>query len=397
MKPHEVLHTAAALRELADSLKQLGDDVRVIIEHTGRYWLPVAQVLHESGLFVCAINPKLLSDDGNNTLRRNLKTDKADSKKLSKHGLKYWNELIPYAPTEITRQKLKEFSRQLDASNKLLTGLKNNLQAIVDVTFPGVRKLITSPARNNGHIKWVDFICTFYHCDCVKKMSADKFAERYRSWCKRNGYMFTGKGCAKIYLAAQDQVTSLPCDADTKLLITELARQLTAISAATETWRSKIDELARLLPEYDCVMAMYGCGRTTGPQLMAEIGDVTRFDGKVVDGKKIPGKKTLVQYAGIAPGKNQSGNHDANSVKASKHGSPHLRRTLFQIVSTYLKCSPADEPVYQFLDRKRSEGKHYYVYMTAGANKFLRRYYAQVMEYLAETQSDNINFAEPSV
>ena len=30
----------------------------------------------------------------------------------------------------------------------------------------------------------------------------------------------------------------------------------------------------------------------------------------------------------------------------------------------YLKCSPQDEPVYQFLDHKRSEGKPFYVYMT---------------------------------
>ena len=35
-----------------------------------------------------------------------------------------------------------------------------------------------------------------------------------------------------------------------------------------------------------------------------------------------------------------------------------------------------------FLDRKRAEGKHYYVYMVAGCNKFLRIYYARVKEYL---------------
>ena len=39
--------------------------------------------------------------------------------------------------------------------------------------------------------------------------------------------------------------------------------------------------------------------------------------------------------------------------------------------------------MFQFLDRKRAEGKPYYVYMTAGANKFLRRYYGKVMEYLS--------------
>ncbi|NLX25329.1 MAG: hypothetical protein GXY61_05125, partial [Lentisphaerae bacterium] len=39
--------------------------------------------------------------------------------------------------------------------------------------------------------------------------------------------------------------------------------------------------------------------------------------------------------------------------------------------------------VYQFLDRKRAEGKPYHVYMTAGANKFLRIYYGKVRDHLA--------------
>ena len=61
-------------------------------------------------------------------------------------------------------------------------------------------------------------------------------------------------------------------------------------------------------------------------------------------------------------------------------------------MSVILQNEPEDEPVYQFLDKKRSEGKPYYVYMTAGANKFLRRYYAKVTEYLKEketTQTDS--------
>ena len=47
-----------------------------------------------------------------------------------------------------------------------------------------------------------------------------------------------------------------------------------------------------------------------------------------------------------------------------------------------LKTKP-DDAVYRFMDKKRSEGKPYYVYMTAGANKFLRIYYGRVKEYLS--------------
>ena len=43
------------------------------------------------------------------------------------------------------------------------------------------------------------------------------------------------------------------------------------------------------------------------------------------------------------------------------------------------------------MDRKRAEGKHFYVYMVAGAAKFLRVYYARVKAHLevSYTGSDN--------
>ncbi len=51
-------------------------------------------------------------------------------------------------------------------------------------------------------------------------------------------------------------------------------------------------------------------------------------------------------------------------------------------MSVILKRAPVDEPVYQFTDRKRSDGKPYRDYMIASANKFLRIYYATVSAFL---------------
>lgn len=65
-----------------------------------------------------------------------------------------------------------------------------------------------------------------------------------------------------------------------------------------------------------------------------------------------------------------------------KKGSPHLSAALFQVMDCLLKTQPVNDPVFQFIDRKRSEGKHYYSYMCAGSAKFLRIYYARVKEYL---------------
>lgn len=52
-------------------------------------------------------------------------------------------------------------------------------------------------------------------------------------------------------------------------------------------------------------------------------------------------------------------------------------------MDSLIKRSPIDDPVYAFMDKKRAQGKPYYIYMTAGANKFLRIYYGRVREYLS--------------
>ena len=59
----------------------------------------------------------------------------------------------------------------------------------------------------------------------------------------------------------------------------------------------------------------------------------------------------------------------------------------FNIMKCYIQNAPENEPVFQFIDKKRAEGKPYYVYMTAPANKFLRRYYAKVNEYLSSSEN----------
>ena len=148
---------------------------------------------------------------------------------------------------------------------------------------------------------------------------------------------------------------------------------LNTASETVEALRLKMDETASSLPEYPVVMAMNGVGSTLGPQLMAEIGDVTRFTHR----------GALTAFAGVDPGRNDSGQHIQKSVRTSKKGSPALRKTLFQIMDNLIKRSPVGDPVYAFMDKKRAQGKPYYVYMTDGANKYLRIYYGRVKEYLA--------------
>ena len=134
--PYEVGHTASELGKLADFLKSLDGETRVVMEYTGNYYLPIAYALHEAGIFVSIVHAKLLHGYGNNTIRR-VKTDKADAVKIANYGLDRWLNLTEYIPEEDIRKLLKTYNRQYAQYTKISTMLKNNLIALLDQTFPG--------------------------------------------------------------------------------------------------------------------------------------------------------------------------------------------------------------------------------------------------------------------
>ena len=182
-KPFSVGHTGSELKELANYLKNLDGETRVVMEHTGRYYEPVARFLHEEGIFVSAVNPKLIKDYGNNTLRK-VKTDKADARKIARYGLDNWVELRQHTPMDTIRMQLKTLNRQQGLYSKTKTMMKNNLIALLDQTYPDVNALFDSPVREDGSQKWVDFATTFWHVDCVRAMSLTAFmAVSYTHLC----------------------------------------------------------------------------------------------------------------------------------------------------------------------------------------------------------------------
>ena len=376
--PFEVTHTSSDISNLIDLIMSIDGESRVVLEHTGRYYEPLAHQLSQAGLFVSAINPKLIKDFDNNSLRK-VKSDKADSVKIARYTLDKWSELKQYSVMDEIRNQLKTMNRQFGFYMKHKTAMKNNLIGILDQTYPGVNTYFDSPARDDGSQKWVDFVSTYWHVDCVRKMSLNSFTEHYQKWCKRKKYNFSKSKAEEIYGKAKELVPVLPKDDLTKRILHQAIDQLDSASKTVAQLRMLMNETAAKLPEYDIVMSMTGVGPSLGPQLMAEIGDVSRFTHK----------GAITAFAGVDPGVNESGSHAQKSVPTTKRGSSSLRKTLFQIMDVLIKTHPQDDAVYQFIDRKRAQGKPYYVYMTAGANKFLRIYYGRVKEYLSTLSDSN--------
>ena len=376
--PFEVGHTATELNELAKFILKISGETRVVMEYTGVYFEPIARALYDAGLCVCVVHAQLIHNYGNNTIRK-VKTDKADAIKIANYALDNWNKLKPYTPIDEVRRQLKAYSRQYRKFNKLKTMLKNNFISLTDSTFPGVNELFSSPSRkSDGHEKWLDFAMKFWHAECVCSLSQKAFTERYRKWCHKAGYYFLESNAEDIYATACGHIGLLPKDENTKQLVQQTIIQLTSICSSLSVIENKMTELAGLLPEYPIVMEFRGVGRILGPQIMAEVGDVLRFEKK----------ESLVCFAGLEAPPYESGKFESHNRTISKKGSPHLRAALFQVMDCLIKTQPVNDPVFQFIDRKRSEGKHYYSYMCAGSAKFLRIYYARVKEYLTTLEQN---------
>lgn len=369
-EPFDVLHTDSGLKELVNFIKSLYGETRVVMEYTGTYYEPVAMALHNAGIFVSVVNPLLIDDYDTNRVRK-VKTDKIDALKIASFALDKWTKLLEYAPADDIRKTLKIMNRQSTKLNKMLVMHKNSLIALLDYCFPNANTLFTSPRReSDGHEKWVDFVIKFPHSDSVARLSLSAFKTKYQSWCKKNHYNYSESKAVEIHTYARTLVSTLPMTESVMKMIADSAKLLNSTFETLASLQNEMNSLASQLPEYDTVMNLYGVGKILCSQLIAKIGDVTNLKSG----------KSLVALAGIDPPPNQSGKENPKSRSISKRGSPALRKTLFMIMTIIIQCQPADDPVYQFLDKKRSEGKPYKVYMIAAAHKFLRIYYARVKE-----------------
>lgn len=267
------------------------------------------------------------------------------------------------------RTQLQLYNSQFEFFTSQKVSAKSNLISPLDMTYPGVNQLFNSPVRPDGSEKWLDYTELFWHVDCVRTLSLKAFTEKYKHFCQKHGYNFQQGKCEALYASAQDLIAVYPKNEQYKALVRMAIRSLKEVIIHVETLRAAMNEVASQLPEYPVVMAMTGVGSSLGPQLMAEIGNPLRFNHR----------EALTAFAGVDPGVNQSGAMNQKSNSSSKTGNSRLRHTIMDVL---IQLHPEEDKVYQFMDKKRREGKPYFVYMTAGANKFLRIYYGKTHEYL---------------
>lgn len=128
----------------------------------------------------------------------------------------------------------------------------------------GCKPHVFQACKSRWQRKWVDFVETFWHCECVSGLSQKVFEKKYQKWCHKHGYHFSEAKALEIYTAACGAIGVMPKTETTHLLITQAVSQLRATSTALAELKKEMLRLAESLPEYPVVQKMYGTGPTQG-------------------------------------------------------------------------------------------------------------------------------------
>ncbi len=368
--PFDVPHDDTAVKALIVELKGMGDELRIVMEATGAYHLPLLQQLKAADFFVSVINPLVMKRYAASEIRK-AKTDKLDTIRIANYGIDHWFRLEEYQPPEAIYEELRLLGRQYYQYNRMNTQCKIRLNNILDRTMPGLRPLFgASYAQVRGKDKLCDFVSAYWHYDCITRMSEVKFIQSYNAWSKKKGYRANEEKAKTIYALARSGIPTLPSNlASTKMLVQEAVNAIQLVNSILFRILSQMEELAKQLPEYAVVRSMAGVGEILAPCLIAEIGDIRRFANG----------KCLIAYAGIDAPPFQSGTFNGTRRNISKRGSPVLRKAGFEAMQCLKRNKPTqDNAVYLYILKKEAEGKPKKVAKIAGLNKFLRIYYARV-------------------
>lgn len=202
--PYEVTHTEPEVKELVTCIHSLDGEVRVVMEATGAYHLPLLTSLKQAGLFVSVINPLAMKKYVSTALRKG-KTDKLDSVRIANYGIDNWFRLTDYSAPEEIYAQLRILGRQYAHYITIRIESKLALTDLLDRTMPSIKKLLSGKrSEEPTKDKLSDFVEEYWHYDNITKKREARFVGDYCRWAKKKGYHANETNAKAIYAMARD-------------------------------------------------------------------------------------------------------------------------------------------------------------------------------------------------
>jgi len=304
-------NTHAGMEHLLEILKPFADQVCIGLEATGHYWLSLYDVLRRNDYPVVVLNPLQISAYRRSGVRK-VKNDKTDAIWIADF-VRISN--TPAANRDIPNLlQLRELSRFRFWLSEQIGDCKRKLLTILDRVFPEYESLFSSVFVQSSKAMLKEAVTAqdFAEFDLQEltellyRTSRGKFGAEKAQQIQEQARQSIGVG----FLADAVRVEMRCLLAQIELL----EEQQADIDKAQEA-------LMKSIPQY--ITTIPGIALPTGAAILAESGDVSRFESE----------EKLVAYAGIDATVHQSGQFNAGQMHMSKRGSPYLRLALWQASS----------------------------------------------------------------
>ena len=341
-----------------------GDDkTKVGLEATGHYSYNLLGFLLDKDLPTYVMNPLHTNLFRKSQSLRKTKTDKVDARMIASMLMSDVS-LKPYSNTAYHNSELKSLTRYRFDKVKERAKLKSSISRLVNILFPELEKLV--PTLHMASV--YALLSKFPSAKCIANAHLTKLTNLLYSASKGH---YSRDTAVKFRNAARNSIGSHMTAKVLELkhtisLIKELTSEINDIEEEIETIMDKINSPITTIP---------GIGTNTAAVILAEIGDFNNFDN--------PDK--ILAFAGLSPSTYQSGKLTNCYAHMEKRGSKYLRYALFNATKYVCNWNPAFT---EYLTKKRSEGKHYYVAVSHATKKLVRLIFAlqsSGQPYLAKT------------
>ena len=335
-----------------ESVAESEDDVFVGMEATGHYWMACFAYLVAAGYRVCVVNPMQV-----HAMRRlkglcGVKNDRIDSALIAETLRQGDYDQTRLATDEV--QALKRLTRYHQGLKQELATVKTQAVCVLDAYFPEYAGLF-SDMFGTASLK------VLAECPTPSEASRKRTSSIARLLSEGSHGRLGAERAAEIKSAAKSSV-GIRLGEDAASF--QIKTMVTQVEFLNRTIAKVEREVASLLEKVEPnITTVPGISTTTGAQIVAEIGDVKRFKGAA----------SIVKYAGLNSGVDESGMFSAEGVPITKHGSPYLRRSLWLAAN---RARQYDPRLKAFYDKKRREGKPHRVAVTAVARKLCHVVYA---------------------
>lgn len=358
--PYEFKHSKQDFSSLLVRIKKLNiKDVSVIMESTGIYHRPVERFFLENHFKVYVINP-LYSKNHKNSLRKT-KTDKLDCLSLAELFFTHtFREVVK--PSELYLN-MNALSRQYFALNESNIDLKNRYKNLLYLCFPEYEKIFV------GNMVYSDialsFISQYPHPEIISKTRLCFL----QTFFKRKKFRYWKSKATKIKEIANTSYPSVNYNDEIVANLSQIAKIINNQQNNTNIVKEKLINFAKCTPYFTPINSIDGIGEFTAAIIIAELGDINRFNNI----------KELTAYCGLDPTIKQSGKTINTHGPISKSGNKYMRHILFLSVLNIVRItslSKKENDIEIYYRKKRNEGKHHYVATIATTTKLLRKIFA---------------------